>query len=50
MTLRQFASYVAAMALSALVAVVGEPRPVGLVVGGFGAITVTFATIRELQR
>lgn len=50
MTVRQFATYLASMALCAAVAAWGEPRPVGLIVGGFGAITVTFSTIRELGR
>lgn len=38
------------LALAALVAAVGEPKPVALVVAGLGALTAAYGLCRELDR
>lgn len=42
--------YAATMTLAAVVAVVGEPRPVALVVAGAAAATATFSIVKELEQ
>lgn len=44
-----FIQYAAIMTLAALVAYLGEPRPLALIVGGAAAITETFAAVRTLD-
>lgn len=49
MKLLDWIEFLGLMVLCILVAALGEPRPVGLVVGGIGAGTVVFATVRKLE-
>lgn len=50
MRLRDFADLVFLLTFAALVAAYGEPRPLGLAVGGASAATILFAAIRKLDR
>jgi hypothetical protein len=40
----------ALLALSAVVALFGEPKPVALIVAGLGTLTAAYDWIRELDR